>query len=105
VQPGRSRRAVHLREHGTARKYLGGGAQVPECEEESLGDIVAKSHTQHTPERRGGVLSPRNDVVVIPDGDLYSYLQSHIFDLYSVGSNERRKSMPFIQNVLLQGGG
>jgi hypothetical protein len=44
-------------------------------------------------------------MAVIPDKHLYSYLQSHIFDLYSVSSSERRKSVPFIQNVLLQGGG
>jgi hypothetical protein len=60
---------------------------------------------QRTPEHRGGVLPPRNDMAVIPDKHLYSYLQSHIFDLYSVGSSERRNSVPFIQNVLLQGGG
>jgi hypothetical protein len=80
----------------------GGRAGVPECAEETLGDVVPKSHT-HSPGRREGALPPRNDAMVIPDAHVQEYLQSHIFDLYSVGTREGgRRSVPFIQRVQLQ---
>jgi hypothetical protein len=75
---------------------------VPECTEETLGDVVPNSRT-HSPGRGEGALPPRNDVTAISDAHVQQYIQSHIFDLYSVGTHEGgRKSVPFIQQVRLQ---
>ncbi|KAJ7436178.1 hypothetical protein FB451DRAFT_1379095 [Mycena latifolia] len=95
-------RAVHLSEHGMARAREEGGEGVPERAEEPLGDVVRQPHA-HTLGRGEGASPPDDVAAVIPDAHVPVYNQSHIIDLYSVGSRERkRKSVPFIQKVLLR---
>ncbi|KAJ7210145.1 hypothetical protein GGX14DRAFT_626524 [Mycena pura] len=109
AEPGKRGGAVRLSEYETAPEHTaGGGARVPECKEESLGDAQLESRTQHTSGREEGALPPDDVTTVIPDAHVPVYNQSHILDLYSVGSRERnKKSVPFIQKVLLRtdGGG
>ncbi|KAJ7123806.1 hypothetical protein C8R43DRAFT_899512, partial [Mycena crocata] len=45
-----------------------------------------------------------NGAAVISDAHVTKYLQSHVFDLYSVGTRGgEKRSIPFIQRVLLRG--
>jgi hypothetical protein len=71
------------------------------CEEKSREVIAPKSHI-HTPGHEGAPLLG-DGTAVIADIHVHTYSQSQTIDLYSVGEHEgKQKSVPFIQDVLLQ---